>query len=443
MLHGESDNAMSYKLTCPACNSQYDDDGYLLACPRPHAPALLSTSYSTRILALDHQAVGIQRYRCWLPSRNRGAQGGRSITYRSTRLGSALGLKNLWIAFSGYWPERGATLETATFKELEAQGVLSRMCAQSSGTLVVASAGNTAAAFARAASENDLPCLIVVPECGMNKLRFAHWLKPSVKIICLTGGSSYSDAIAVAEQISQQEGFISEGGVKNVGRRDGMATVMYSAVESIGRLPDYYFQAVGSGSGAIAAHEAANRLIADSRFGSTLPRLMLAQNAPFTPIYDSWKRGRRELVDMDPAFGRSLAAGIVAQVLSNQRPPYSVIGGMFDVLCESQGDVFSVCNEEALQAMKIFERCEGIDIDPAAGVAVAALMNAAGAGQISSKAEVLLHITGGGARKRAASKKLFLALPDLQLPFDELAASSALERLYGTFAEYTSRRATA
>jgi cysteate synthase len=365
------------------------------------------------------------------------------VTYRSTRLGSALGLKNLWIAFSGYWPERGATLETATFKELEAQGVLSRMCAQGSRTLVVASAGNTAAAFARAASENDLPCLIVVPECGMNKMKFGHWLKPSVKIICLTGGSSYSDAIAVAEQISQQEGFISEGGVKNVGRRDGMATVMYSAVESIGRLPDYYFQAVGSGSGAIAAHEAAKRLVEDSRFGPTLPRLMLAQNAPFTPIYDSWRRGRRELVDMDPSCARNLVAEIVAKVLSNQRPPYSVIGGMFDVLCESQGDVFSVCNEEALQAMKIFERCEGIDIDPAAGVAVAALMNAAGTGQISSKADVLLHITGGGARRRAASKKLFLASPDLELPFNELDASSALQRLYGSFANYRSRRATA
>jgi cysteate synthase len=170
---------------------------------------------------------------------------------------------------------------------------------------------------------------------------------------------------------------------------------------------------------------------------------MLAQNAPFTPIYDSWRRGRRELVDMDPSFGRNLVAGIVAKVLSNQRPPYSVIGGMFDVLCESQGDVFSVGNEEALQAMKIFERCEGIDIDPAAGVAVAALMNAAGTGQISSKADVLLHITGGGARKRAASKKLFLASPDLQLPFDELDAFSALERLYGSFAEYRSRSATA
>ena len=45
-------------------------------------------------------------------------------------------------------------------------------------------------------------------------------------------------------------------------RRDGMATTVL-AVTHIGRIPDYYFQAVGSGTGAIAAWEANLRLIED------------------------------------------------------------------------------------------------------------------------------------------------------------------------------------
>jgi len=68
-----------------------------------------------------------------------------------------------------------------------------------------------------------------------------------------------------------------------------MATAMLNAVESIGRLPDYYFQAIGSGARAIAAHEGAKRLLEDLRFGRTLPRLMLSQNRPFTPIYKHGK----------------------------------------------------------------------------------------------------------------------------------------------------------
>ncbi|HLW87093.1 MAG TPA: cysteate synthase [Terriglobales bacterium] len=429
---------MHYKLTCPVCDSVFEDDGFLLTCPRTHSPALLATHYACRSLEWDPDAPGIYRYQCWLPGENRLAHTSRSVTYQSQRLNSILGLPNLWIAFSGYWPERGAELETATFKELEVYGVLSRLPARSFRALVIASAGNTAAAFARACSENDVPCLIMVPECGMRKMLFTNPLKPCVKIICLTGGASYSDAISFAERISREEGFVAEGGVKNVGRRDGMATAMLSAVESIGRLPDYYFQAIGSGAGAIAAHEAAKRLVSDSRFGVALPRLMLSQNAPFTPVYDSWKRGRREFVETDADAGRALTEKILATVLSNQRPPYSIAGGLFDVLRESQGDVSTVRNVELVQAMTLFEHSEGIDIEPAAGVALAALSKAAQSGQIAREAVVLLHVTGGGGRKRALEKKLSLASPHLQISLDQLGSNAALENACSLFTKQNS-----
>jgi cysteate synthase len=424
-----------YKLACPACGFLFDDDGFVLTCPRPHFPALLTTRYSSRTLEVDQEAAGLYRYGCWLPGANRLKHAARSVTYQSRQLSSILRLPNLWIAFSGYWTERGAALETASFKELEVYGVLSRIPSHSFRAMVVASAGNTAAAFARSCSGNSIPCLIVVPSSGMEKMQFATRLNSSVKIICLTGQAGYSDAISFAERISQEAGFVGEGGVKNVGRRDGMATAMLNAAETIGRLPDYYFQAIGSGAGAIAAHEAAKRLLTDSRFGVALPRLMLSQNVPFTPIYDSWKKGRRDLVEIDPVIARTQTEKIVATVLSNRRPPYSVIGGMFDVLSESQGDMFAVQNEEVLQAMKLFEKCEGIDIDPAAGVALAALTRAASSGQIASKATILLHVTGGGARKRAREKALFPASPDLEISLQELGTDAALEKARGLFAE--------
>jgi cysteate synthase len=426
---------MHYHLICPACGLVFDDDGFLLACPRPHAPALLTTRYSSRTLESNARAAGIDRYQCWLPGRNRLAQAAKTVTYQSQRLSAMLRLPNLWITFSGYWPERGATLETATFKELEVCGVLSRIPRHGFRALVVASAGNTAAAFARSCSHNDVPCLIIIPASGMEKMRFAHRLRRSVKIVSLTGDAAYSDAISFAGRISQEDGFVSEGGVKNVGRRDGMATAMLDAVETMGRLPDYYFQAIGSGAGAIAAHEAASRLIEDSRFGCAFPRLMLSQNVPFTPIYDSWKMGGRDFVETDPDVGRGLAKKIMARVLSNQRPPYSIAGGVFDVLRQSQGDVLAVDNDEAWQAMKLFERSEGIDIEPAAGVALAALRRGAKSGQIRSDATVLLHITGGGGRKRASERRMFPAAPDLKISLKQLGTAGALEKACGLFAD--------
>lgn len=438
-LHKRYDHRSSahYDLTCPACASVFPDDGFRLTCSGDHAPALLTTQYSARKLECDENASGIFRYRCWLPSRRSIAQAARSTIFRSKALCATLGLPNLWIAFSGYWPDRGANLQTATFKELEAYGVLSRLPAESFRVLVVASAGNTAAAFARAGSENNVPCLIVLPESGMKKMMFDVALNQCVKVICLTGGATYADAIALAEKISQQEGFISEGGVKNVGRRDGMATVMLSAAETIGQLPDYYFQAIGSGAGAIAAHEAAKRLIADSRFGFKLPRLMLSQNLPFAPIYDSWKRLSRNFVEIDPERARELSSKILATVLSNQHPPYSVVGGVCDVLSESRGDMFAIRNEEVLRALELFEKCEGIDIEPAAGVALASLIEAVRTGQVSHEALVLLHITGGGARRRAQDKALHLAVPDLQIPLTQAHTDATLQPACNLFVNRT------
>ena len=360
------------------------------------------------------------------------------MTYQSQKLNAALDLPNLWIAFSGYWPERGARLETFTFKELEVFGVLSRMPTSRMRVLVVASAGNTAAAFARACSQNEIPCLIVVPMAGMRKLRFPRPLSQCVKIVCLTGGAAYSDAIVLAEKIAREDGFVSEGGVRNVGRRDGMATAMLNATETIGRLPDYYFQAIGSGAGAIAAHEAAKRLIGDGRFGDVQPRFMLSQNQPFTPIYDSWKRGRRDFVELDAQQGRSLTEKILATVLSNQRPPYSIAGGMFDVLTESKGDMFAIRNEGVAKALQLFEACEGIDIDPAAGVALASLINCARSGLVHRDAVTLLHITGGGARRRAADHKLVATRPDCKVTLQELQSDGAVERACALFAEKNS-----
>ncbi len=422
-----------YKLQCAVCDTELDDDSFVLACHLEHEPALLITQYSNRQFEPIAYAEDMTRYRSWLPwmSNRRGA--GRTVTYRSERLNGICGLPNLWIAFNGYWPERGATLETATFKELEAYAVLSRLPEKPDCVLVVASAGNTAAAFAHLCSQNKLPCLIVIPASGLRRMMFSQPLDPCVKVVSVSGFSDYYDAITLAERISRRRGFFFEGGVRNVGRRDGIGTAMLNAVEAIGKLPDYYFQAIGSGTGGIAAHEAAKRLIVDGKFGRKLPRLMLSQNLPFAPMYHSWKSGRRELIEVEREVGKEQIRQIAAEVLSNQRPPYSVRGGVFDVLKESQGDMLAADNLATRRAMELFLESEGVDIDPAAGVALATLISAATTGQIERGAFILLHVTGGGWHKRASEKRLLAVGPDLQIEESEILAREAVEKVVGLF----------
>jgi cysteate synthase len=208
---------------------------------------------------------------------------------------------------------------------------------------------------------------------------------------------------------------------------------MLNAVETIGQMPRYYFQAIGSGTGGIAAYEAAKRLAEDGRFGKKPPKLMLSQNLPFVPIYMSWKSNRRELIEISDDDGKNQIQQIAAHVLSNRRPAYSVRGGIFDALTESQGDMLTADNLEALHAKQLFEETEGIDIDPAGAVAFASLLKAARDGGIEREALVLLNITGGGRHRQQMEKKLIAARPALELDEKEILLDETLERLVGLF----------
>jgi cysteate synthase len=422
-----------YKLRCQACEELFPDNGFLLQCLASHGPALLTSEYRMRSFDPKKSKVGISRYREWLPAAREIIDGSRTIIYQSKQLRKITGLPNLWIAFSGYWPEREASFETASFKELEACAVLSRAPSVCENIIVVASAGNTAAAFGHVCSVHRIACLIVIPESGLDRLQFGEVLDPVVRIVTITDSADYYDAIILADRISQLPGFYPEGGVKNVGRRDGIGTSILSGVEAIGRLPDYYFQAVGSGTGGIAVHEMAKRIVEDGRFGKKSPKLMLSQNLPFAPLYTSWKSRSRELVSISDEDGRKQIQQIAAKVLSNRRPPYAIRGGVFDVLKDSGGDMIAVDNVEAKYAGQLFEESEGIDIDPASAVSVASLIKAIAFGRIERDAVVLLHVTGGGWKKRNTDRASIKTRPIMSVKREDILSTKVLDNIRNLF----------
>ncbi|HTL90214.1 MAG TPA: cysteate synthase [Leptolyngbya sp.] len=414
-----------YRVKCQFCGAILEDDGFILECPIGHEEtALLLTHYSTQRFEPESWGEGIFRYRRWLPICHSLRQAGKTVTYQSQKLRDRLGLPNLWIAFNGYWAEKGAMLETTTFKELEAYTVLSRLPQQHHRTLVVASAGNTAAAFAHVCSQNQVPCLLIVPSQGLAKLKFTAPLNPCVSVVSLLD-ADYDDAIQLAEKFAQHDSFFLEGGVKNIGRRDGIGTTLLDAIEAIGQLPDYYFQAIGSGAGAIAVHEAAKRLVCTGQFGQKLPQLMLSQNYPFMPIYHAWRSHTRQFPQRE---GKEQVKQILASVLSNQRPPYAIRGGVYDALTESQGDMLFADNLETIEAMQRFQEIEGVEIEPAAGVAFASLIKAVKDDRIDSDAIVLLHITGGRCREYDRQARYTIE-PTFQLVQPEFSPETVLEKL--------------
>jgi cysteate synthase len=314
-----------YELLCTGCGARFADDGARLTCVNEHEPALLRTLYAERSFA-PAGGDSLLRYAAWLPGARDIPTAARTGVYRSTGLGAHLGLSQLWIAFSGWWPQREATLPTGTFKDLEAISVLRRIDPAERRTLVISSAGNTARAFARVCTEHDIPALIIVPLRAWYDVLATVRIGPSVRIVAIAD-AGYDEAIVFARELCATGDFMLEGGVRNVARRDGMGTAMLAAVEAIGTLPDAYFQAVGSAAGGLAAHETALRLVVDGRFGTRLPKLMLSQNAPFAPIHDAWQVRAETLPGRSAEVTALQLAGLGAFVLGNQAPPYALPGG--------------------------------------------------------------------------------------------------------------------
>ena len=320
-----------YTLECVATGREFEDAGWMLADPQCKEPSLVRTKYARKQIDVKPADWGLYRFSDWMPVRRILKGSSAPVTYKSKGLAAHLGLENLWITFNGWYPAIGATMSTCSFKETEAYSVCGRAAADERRVLVVASAGNTARAFAKVCSDNNIRLLLSVPYDNIGALWFDQPLNPCVKLISCEKGGDYFDAIHLSDIALKSPGFYAEGGAKNVARRDGMACTVLSAVTTIGRIPDYYFQAVGSGTGAIAAWEANMRLVEDGRFGRNTMKLMVAQNAPFVPMYDAWQAASRKLLPYDDDKARRDAEIIDAKVLSNRRPPYSVTGGLFDL----------------------------------------------------------------------------------------------------------------
>lgn len=256
-----------YILKCLKCGKEYEDKAWRLTCDdqsKPgHGPSLLRAMYSQHNFTFYDNVPGILAVRSWLPvTRSLSVKEcqmiegrGAPVVYHSTGLANALGLTDLWIGFSGYDPSRGACMNSCTFKELEALCCCLRADPEQARTrsLVVASAGNTARAFAQVYSDTMTPVLIVIPEPALSNMWALHPFSPQVRLVTVCGaGADYTDAIKLllppyvilqdafcrlAGLLAQQPECYPEGGALNVARRDGMGIVVLNAARAMHKIP--------------------------------------------------------------------------------------------------------------------------------------------------------------------------------------------------------------
>ncbi|MBQ3260492.1 MAG: pyridoxal-phosphate dependent enzyme, partial [Alistipes sp.] len=188
-------NPTNYKLLCVATGHEFDDAGWTLDDKECDKPALVRAHYEKIQIEVKDDSYGLYKFADWLPVKRMLKGSSAPVTYKSEGLAKHLGLKNLYITLNGYCPARGASMTTCSFKETEAYSVCARADENNDRVLVVASAGNTARAFAKVCSENNIKLLLSIPADNLDAMWFDAPLNPCVKLIACDKGGDYFDAI--------------------------------------------------------------------------------------------------------------------------------------------------------------------------------------------------------------------------------------------------------
>ena len=315
----------------------------------------------------------IERYAAYLPvtaTTPRVTLGeGSTPLVRSSRIGPAIGLDQLYFKYEGLNPsgsfkDRGMALATARAIEAGAQ------------TLLCASTGNTSASASAYAARCGLRAVVVVPAGGVAAGKLAQALAYGAVIVIVKG--SFDRALTLVRKLADKPAVALVNSV-NPYRIEGQKTAAFEIVEQLGRAPAQLFIPVGN-AGNITAYWRGFRELA-SRSGASLPTLHGAQAEGAAPLVRGRPVARPQTVASAIRIGNpaSWSTAIAARE-------------------ESGGTIEAVSDEEIMAAHRRLAREEGLLVEPASAAAVALLLKRAAAGAMGGDEPVVCVLTGHGLK---------------------------------------------
>ncbi len=322
------------------------------------------------------------RYRDLLPyDEPSGAAGvGMTPLVAAPSLGAALGVTDLWLKDDTANP-------SGSFKDRVVAAALGRARAEGRTVLACASTGNLAHAVAGAASRAGLQSVVLVSEAlpGAEQQALAA---AGATVVPVAG--DYDAANRLASEASMDGPGVAWAWC-NIGLRpwyvEGSATVAHEIAEQLGWVvPDAVIAPVASGAMALALHRAFLDLAAVGLVDpGPPPALWGAQPAGCAPVAEAFAAGATDV--------RPVRPDTVATSLAMGDPPDGP--EVLAVAGATGGGVLAVPEDEIAAAQRLLADAEGIAVEPAGGVVVAAAGRLAVAGRLPAGTRVVACLTGG------------------------------------------------
>ncbi len=299
---------------------------------------------------------------------------------RAERLGSTLGLQNLFIKDESQNPTqsfkaRGMTAAVTMAKELGAR------------KLAVPSAGNAAGALAAYAARAGLEAHIFMPK-DTPRANVVECEQTGARVTLMDG--LITDCGAEVGRRKEAEGWFDVSTLKEPYRVEGKKTLGYELAEQMDwELPEVIIYPTGGGTGLVGMWKAFEEMEALGWIDGRRPRMVTVQSEGCAPIVRAFEEGKRFADEFENA----------ATVASGLRVPKAVGDFLIlDALRASKGTAVAVSDAELLAAVAQIGAAEGLFVAPEGAACLPALRRLLERGEVKEDDRVVLFNTGAGVK---------------------------------------------
>jgi threonine synthase len=300
---------------------------------------------------------------------------------RAVALGDEVGLSDLWVKDETANP-------TGSFKDRVVEVAVARALRMGHRVLACSSTGNLARSVAGAAARRDLPSVVLVPE-GLAPAEVRDLTVRGATVVAVRGGYDAASRLA-AEAAADLDWWAWVNVTLRPWYELGGRTLGFEIAEQMDwTLPDRVVVPMASGALARALHDAAGHLLDQGVVDGTAPRLTVVQPSGCAGVAAAFESGATEpvLVREPRTAAASLAMG---------DPPDG--SAVLEAARASGGVVHAVEEDAIAGAVELLRRVEGIVVEPAGGVVVAALRELVERGTIDRGERVVAVLTGAPPR---------------------------------------------
>jgi threonine synthase len=332
---------------------------------------------------IESRAPGIWRYLELLPVAERPVRGlavGSTPLVRAERLGSAIGIENLWLKDDTRNP-------TLSFKDRVVAVATARAIEFGADTLACASTGNLAGATAAAAAAAGLRAFVFVP-ADLEPAKIEHALAYGATVVPVTG--TYDDVNRLSMEIADELGWAFVNITLRPFYAEGSKSLAFEIGEALGwRLPDVVVAPLASGSLYTKVAKGIDELITVGLVEPKPVKFIGGQPAGCAPIATAFADGEELVkpVRRPDTIVRSLAIGSPAD------GRYAL-----ELARRTNGSIQPIPDEKTAAAIRQVAALEGIYPETAGGVTIAAAEAARAAGVIVPDDEVVVLLTGNGLK---------------------------------------------